>query len=212
MKLRSLLIIGFFLISAPALFAQKANQARIVSPKELSAEFGDSLRYEGMPIFRGYEYRDKAGVYTLLFCEDNKEIDGTDTVNTKIKAVCLLNDNGGFLEKWRINDALVNEPDDEISIWFWTKFSTFTDVDGDGYIEPVIVYGSSVSAGIQRLKIITVYKGKKYAIRAVECDFDDCRQLRFDLHYKTLPASIKQHNERIMERLRKERDLILHEG
>ncbi|RZS75756.1 hypothetical protein EV199_1629 [Pseudobacter ginsenosidimutans] len=193
--------------------AQQPDPARLLSRTEMSAKFGDSLQFEGMPVFRAYQYQDKGGVYEVLLCEDNATIKENDTANTKLKAVCLISDHGGFMEKWKISDWLVHEPKTEKHIWFWSKYSSFTDLDGDGYIDPVIVYGSNTEDDeVQRVKIITIHKNKKYPVRAVECVLDYCRHLSFDPNFKTLPASIRQYIDKLMAKLRKEQDLILHEG
>jgi len=206
-------VLFIFLLFSFASIAQKVEPACLLTRPEMTTIFGDSLRYEGMPIFRAYQYSDKSGVYEVLLCEDNASINGNDTVNTKLKAICLINDHGGFLEKWKISDWLVHEPNKEKHIWFWSKYSSFTDIDGDGFIDPVIVYGSNTEDNeVQRVKIITIHKNKKYPVRAIECVLDYCRHLSFDPNFKSLPASIRQYIDKLLARLRKEQDLILHEG
>ncbi|MGN6419304.1 MAG: M949_RS01915 family surface polysaccharide biosynthesis protein [Pseudobacter sp.] len=195
------------------LLAQQPGSVRIWSRAEVRAAFGDSLRYEGMPVYRVYEYTDKGGVYAVLFCENNDHLEDKDTINTKIRAVCLLNDHGGYLQKWVINEVLVKEPVNEKHLFFWNRYSSFSDLDGDGYADPVIAYNSvNINDEYQRLKLIVVYKGKKYAVRAVECILDDCRQLRFDTQYKTLPVPIRKHIDQLLQRIRTEKEMILKEG
>ena len=65
---------------------------------------------------------------------------------------------------------------------------------------------------IRRVKIITVYKNKKYAIRAVECDLDHCRSFKKDQNWNTLPQKIKTYTNQLTEKMRKEQDLLLKHG
>lgn len=165
------------------------------------------------PYFRSYAYTDKKGSYNLVLCEKQAGIEGTDTLRSKISAICFLQDHGGCLEKWRISDAIDPAVDKEYgtesSIWFWTKYCSASDLDGDGITEPVIVYGTKSEYGFKRVKIITVYKGKKYAIRAVECDLDHCRTFTKDAAFKELPVKVRQYIDQLLERMRKEQGLIL---
>lgn len=162
------------------------------------------------PIYKAFEYSDKGGVYELILCENQKNISKKDTLNTKIQAICAVNDHGGFLEKWRINDLLEST---ETTIWFWTKYCSTKDLDGDGYIDPVIVYGTrDENDEIRRLKIITVHKNKKYVIRAVESVFDEGRSFKKDKEWNLLPQKIKTYVTNLAVKLRKEQDLILKDG
>lgn len=165
------------------------------------------------PIYRAFEFSDKGGVYELVLGENQKVISKKDTLNTKIQAICAINDHGGFLEKWRINDLLEDYDPKETTIWFWTKYCSTKDIDGDGYIDPVIVYGTRTEYNeIRRVKIITVYKNKKYAIRAVECDLDYCRSFKKDQNWNALPQKIKMFVDQLTEKIRKEQNLLLKDG
>lgn len=220
MSIRSLLMLSLFLSYTTGLAAQQVTAPRIWSAKEIEDEFGST--YEGMPVQRVYEYRDKGGLWNVVLCENHATITGKDTFNTRLKAIGLLNDHGGYLDKWTIQDAVMRKeiPDQEQlpenNIWFWTKYSSFTDMDGDGYVDPLIVYGTTAEDkpphSVQRVKLILVYKGKKYAIRAVECMLDYCRHLQYDPAYRNLPATLRRKVETVMEQMRREQDLILHEG
>nr|WP_294784504.1 hypothetical protein [uncultured Flavobacterium sp.] len=165
------------------------------------------------PIYKAIEFQDKGGVYDLVFTENQKTISKKDTLNNKIQAICVMNDHGGFLEKWRITDLLEDYIPKETTIWFWTKYCSTKDLDGDGYIDPIIVYGSKTEYGeVRRVKIITVYKNKKYAIRAVECDLDHCRSFKKDQNWNTLPQKIKTYVDQLVVKLRKEQNLLLKDG
>lgn len=207
MKKYFLLLLFFFSILS---FSQKIESYRLTKSEINERELN---QVSDFPIYKAFECSDKAGVYALLLCENQKSISKKDTLNTKIQAIYTMSDHGGFLEKWRINDLLENTEPKETNIWFWTKYCSTKDLDGDGYIDPVIVYGTrNENNEIRRVKIITVYKNKKYAIRAIECDLDYCRSFKKDKDWNLLPQKIKTYVDSLVAKLRKEQDLILHDG
>ena len=189
-------------------FSQK-TESSILNKEEIKQRELENL--SDFPIYKAYEFQDKGGVFELVLCENqsNKK----DTLNTKIQAICGMNDHGGFLEKWRINDLLEDYIPKETNIWFWTKYCSTKDIDGDGYIEPVIVYGTRTENDeIRRVKIITVYKNKKYVIRAVECDLDICRSFEKDKNWNLMPQKVKTYINSLVEKLRKDQGLLLKNG
>ena len=207
MKKYFLLLLFFFSILS---FSQKTESYRLTKSEINERELN---QVSDFPIYKAFECSDKAGVYALLLCENQKSISKKDTLNTKIQGIYTMSDHGGFLEKWRINDLLENTEPKETNIWFWTKYCSTKDLDGDGYIDPVIVYGTrNENNEIRRVKIITVYKNKKYAIRAIECDLDYCRSFKKDKDWNLLPQKIKTYVDNLVAKLRKEQDLILHDG
>ena len=77
-----------------------------------------------------------------MLCENRTKIIKSDSLNNKIKAIAVLNDHGGFVEKWTIKDEIISTDEvefPETSIWFWSKYSSFKDIDGDGNVDPIIV-------------------------------------------------------------------------
>ncbi|MDQ1164920.1 M949_RS01915 family surface polysaccharide biosynthesis protein [Flavobacterium sp. SORGH_AS_0622] len=207
MKKYILVLLSFY---STFIFSQKTDSRRLTK-QEISERELDNV--DDFPIYKAFEYQDKGGVYELVLGENHKAISKKDTLNTKIQAVCVMNDHGGFLEKWKINDLLENTIPKETNIWFWTKYCSTKDLDGDGYIDPIIVYGTRTEYDeIRRVKIITVYKNKKYVIRAVECDLDDCRSFKKDQNWNTLPQKIKTYVDQLVVKLRKEQNLLLKDG
>ena len=189
-------------------FSQK-TESSILNKEEIKQRELENL--SDFPIYKAYEFQDKGGVFELVLCEN--QANKKDTLNTKIQAICGMNDHGGFLEKWRINDLLEDYIPKETNIWFWTKYCSTKDIDGDGYIEPVIVYGTRTENDeIRRVKIITVYKNKKYVIRAVECDLDICRSFEKDKNWNLMPQKVKIYINSLVEKLRKDQGLLLKNG
>jgi len=204
------IILSLFLYYNVIGFAQKTNNP-ILDKKQIIQRELESL--SDFPIYKAYEYQDKSGVNNLVLCENQKSISKKDTLNTKIQAICGMNDHGGFLEKWRINDLLENTEPKETNIWFWTKYCSVKDLDSDGYIEPIIVYGSrNEDDEIKRIKIIAIYKNKKYVIRAVECDLDYCRSFKKAPNWNLLPQKIKTYIDKLVEKIRKDQGILLKDG
>ena len=191
-------------------FSQKVESYKLTK-QEISERELETVT--DFPIYKAFEFSDKGGVYELVLGENQKTVSKKDTLNTKIQAVCVLNDHGGFLEKWKINDLLEDYSPKETNIWFWTKYCSTKDLDGDGYIDPVIVYGTRTEYNeIRRVKIITVYNNKKYVIRAVECDLDYCRSFKKDANWNLLPQKIKTYIDQLVVKIRKEQNLLLKDG
>jgi hypothetical protein len=192
-------------------FAASAQQTRILTKAEVIKMEKDEIGGP-FPVIRAFQYCDNIGCQDLLLCEKKLKVIAKDTLNRQIAAICHMEDHGGYREMWSINDK-INPDYDEASIWFWTKYCTATDLDGDKFIDPVIVYGSKDTDGnYRRIKIITVYKGKKYAIRAVESDLDYGRSFKKDVQFAALPAKNKNHLEKLLAKMRQEQGLLLKDG
>jgi hypothetical protein len=188
-----------------------AQHTRILSKAEVKVLERDETSGP-YPAFRVYEYSDHGGYYNLLLCEHKLPNKGKDTLINEITALCVSEDHGGYLEHWNIKDQLDLNLD-ETSIWFWTKYASATDLDGDKLIDPVIVYGTKDSDDeYRRVKIITVYKGKKIVIRAVESTLDYGRSFKKDKQFNTLPAKIKTHLEKLLNKIRDEQGVLLKDG
>ncbi|MFD0940728.1 M949_RS01915 family surface polysaccharide biosynthesis protein [Pedobacter boryungensis] len=166
------------------------------------------------PIFRAYTYQDKSGTYYVALSESadtvNKE---KDTVNYTIKAFNFKVDKTISLKKWEINDfkiPTIKGDEKESSIWFWTKYCGFNDLDGDGLIDPIIVYGTFGLNGYDdgRAKILIYYKGIKTAIRHQNSVIDAGRNTQVDATFYQLPAQIQNHVKELMEKMVKNNHAI----
>ncbi|MBN8851683.1 MAG: hypothetical protein BGO55_05230 [Sphingobacteriales bacterium 50-39] len=149
------------------------------------------------PIYRVYKYTDVSGQYFCVLTESTDSIatnaEGEpDTAHHTIRAIDLKLDNGKFTKVWEINDFILKNGS-EISIWFWTKFCEFQDLDNDGLIDPIIVYGSHSMDEINgnRVKFIIYYKGQKIAIRHQDSDLDEARSTEVDKTFHPLPQKLK---------------------
>lgn len=207
-KIYALLLLSFFILKANAQSDTTTN--RILSKSETDEFFNDAFKKKNLitfPIFRAYTYKDKSGTYYVALTESADSINkAKDTVNNKIKAFNFKLDKAVTLKKWEINDfktPSLKGIEKESSIWFWTKYCEFNDIDGDGLVEPIIVYGTFGVNGYDdgRAKILIYHKGVKIAIRHQNGVLDSERKTQVDLTFYSLPAKIQSHVKELMEKM-----------
>ena len=199
MKTKSILLFLGIVICSSMNYAQTSRELSKTEIEKVDFDF----KKMSMPLSNAFEFNDKSGTYNLFLFEDSKMISKNISLNSKIFAVCYLEDHGRFLEKWKISDFI--ESPKENNIFFWSEYCQFKDIDGDGFIEPIIIYSTASNNDIyEHIKIITIYKNKKYVIRAQECVLDNCRTFKKDADFHELPKSITENIEKMLTRLRNE--------
>lgn len=148
MFLTALIVI---LTSGKILYAQQGKtESEILTTSVAEKTFDDAVKntfFQQLPVQRAYRYKDVSGTYYLALCESRDEIKGDDTINYKIKAIFLQQSTtNGFVKTGELNDFR-NSHDTkegmETTIWFWTKFCELKDLDNDGTIDPLLVYGTN---------------------------------------------------------------------
>lgn len=197
-----------------------STSSQILSKAETEDFFTAAFKKKNLisfPIFRAYTYKDKSGSYYVALSESQDQIKVKDTINNTIKAFNFKVDKGTALKKWEINDFKLPETkgeETESSIWFWTKYCEFNDLDGDGLIEPIVVYGTFGINGYDdgRLKILTYYKGQKTAIRHQNSVTDQGRKTQIDLTFYNLPAKVQAHVKELMAKMEKNNHAIFPSG
>lgn len=216
--MRILLILFISFSFFDPVFSQQKVQAEIIGPEEVKELFTDSVLQTlkiTFPIFRVYKYRDKSGLYYCILTENRNDPDAdNDTLITKIRAVNVKQTNTSLVKTWEINDHINNSNNRETSIWFWTKYIEFTDYDGDGAAEPIIIYGSSALNGYDdgRVKLIMYYNGQKTSIRHQNAVLDHERSTQVDKSYYTLPISLQKAIKQKIELLIKNQQVIFPAG
>ncbi|WP_258101693.1 M949_RS01915 family surface polysaccharide biosynthesis protein [Marinoscillum pacificum] len=168
-------------------------------------------------IYRAYEYQDKLGTHYLILTE-NQDANGLKPdYNDSIKAFCLSRNGSDLQLDWQLRDFIFAESETnpiEYSIWFWTKYLSLTDLDNDGIIDPVIIYGTSGMNGTDdgRIKILTYYKGEKRAIRHQNGVHDSERNTQVDKLFYQLPNSARTAVIEIMQRITSDQNGIFPYG
>jgi hypothetical protein len=214
-KIIALFLFGIIILQASAQTTTPSSS--ILTKAETETFFTTAFKKKNLinfPIFRAYTYTDKSGTYYMALTESadtiNKE---KDTVNYTIKAFNFKVDKGIALKKFEINDLRtpnVKGVEKEGSIWFWTKYCEFNDIDGDGLIEPIIVYGTFGTNGYEdgRAKILIYYKSQKTAIRHQNSATDALRKTQVDVTFYALPVKIQDHIKELMEKMVKNKHAI----
>ncbi|SMC44881.1 hypothetical protein SAMN04488524_0488 [Pedobacter africanus] len=210
MMSRITLTLLLFFSTILAFGQSKVLNSEMLSQQETKKIFTDRLNKQSginYPIRRVYRCIDSSGQFFIVLTEStNVKAPRTDTLHHHIKALNFQAEKNGLIKKWEIDDSIIKQPgNDEMenSIWFWTKYTALKDIDNDGLIDPVMVYGTS---GLNhtddgRIKILTYYKGKKFAIRHQNGTLDFERNTRVDKAFYTLPVKIQEHVKLIMQKM-----------
>ena len=161
------------------------KQVQTLFPQETLKEIGVTF-----PIRKVYAFQDKLGKQYLIISENNTNPDKA----TSIKAFnVLLKEETPPQVLWTITDAI---DDTEKAIWFYTRYISLTDLNNDGYIDPIVLYGTESQYGEpyeeNRVKFIIYYLGKKTAIRHQNSSLDDGRHTQIDRSYYKLPLALKK--------------------
>lgn len=185
--------LSFFLLSK-AIIAQPA--ATILTSKKTDSIFTAAIKKQlniQYPIFRVYSYTNKNDLYYTLLTESRDSIGKKkDTFSFKIKTFTVIQKKTGLQMVWDAADA-VNKKKGEQAIWFWSRYSSITDVTGDGIADPIIVYGTAGRNHFEdgRVVIVTYYGNRKIFIRHQNGTLDNERRLTVDKEFYTLPAALQ---------------------
>ena len=181
------------------------GQTKILQKAEIQKIFNADVKSKfkiDYKIFRVYSYNEVAKKSYVVLTEKVNQISNKDTLNHKIKAINFVDGSNGLEKQWEINDFVLKEKE-ESSIWFWTKYCDFNDIDKDGVIEPILVYGTSGINGYGdgRIKILLFYKGQKIAIRHQNGILDFERNTQVDQSFYSLDISIQNRVKEIMQKM-----------
>lgn len=205
--MKGYLFLAFLLVSG-MLCAQT-----YLSEEELNERFTYEVLNEWgitYPIYRVYVFKDEKGVHELVLTE-HPLVDGASE-NDSLKAYCFNVDSDGsrYLE-WKLTDFTV---DDEQSIWFWTKYLILEDVDRDGVIDPIVIYGSSGmnGTGDGRIKLLMYTDGTKVGLRHQNGILDDERNTRIDAAFFELEPAFHDTIRAVINRMQEDENAIFPAG
>ena len=184
--------------------SQTTGSLSCLSQNEISQIFTLDIKKKfniEFTIFKVYSYSNKSGKYLITLTEKTDSITPTkDIVHFKIKAFNFKITAKGPEKQWEVND-FINK--NENSIWFWTKYSEFNDIDNDGLIDPILVYGTFGANGYDdgRLKILCFYKDQKNTIRHQNGVLDSERNTQVDQAFYLLPLILQSHIKELMQKM-----------
>ncbi|WP_157730196.1 M949_RS01915 family surface polysaccharide biosynthesis protein [Tenacibaculum jejuense] len=156
------------------------------------------------PIVRVYKYNDRTGENYLVLTERKDIRNSIETKqNDSIQAFNFRLKNGLLKEEWSLRDFIYKDKYiEESSIWFWTKYIEVKDYDGDGFMEPIIIYGTNEEDhGDDRMKILVYHKDEKKAIRHQNSDLDDARTTQVDASVFKMPLLIRKKIKTLLEEI-----------
>lgn len=190
-----------------ALFLANILQAQTIPPgsKKLTLQQQEKLLPDSVvkrlgikyPVYAVFGFMEKNKQRYLLLAEKEYKKENEKSLNDAVQAMILSEDNGMLQSELAVNDFISPGKNSngftDYSIWFWTKYIRLTDIDGDGSVDPVIVYGTAGSNNYDdgKIKIITIYKGRKYAIRHQNGSLDFERNTNVDKEWYSLPVKIQ---------------------
>lgn len=211
-----------FFISCSILKCQDNKSTSIeLSEFEIDNLFSDSIKnYIGLiyPIYKAYKLLDISGSHFLLLTERKYSKDVKDNYNNDtLQGFYIKSENGKFEIEWKVLDFIVplNGADtEEFSIWFWTKYIKCSDLDNDGLIDPIIVYGTKGNNNVDdgRIKILVYYKGQKRAIRHQNGTLDFERNTQIDKEFYSLPLEIQNHVKKLLVEIAEDNNGIFPAG
>lgn len=195
-------------------FGQAENQVTtekdILPRNEIKQIFNDSIKNKfgiNYNIFKVYKYADMTGKYYVVLTEKTDSVTpDNDTLSLKIKAFYFKTTANGLEKQWEINDLTIKQTNgnsDETSIWFWSKYCEFKDLNNDGMIDPVLVYGTAGKNGTDdgRIKILIIYKGQKNVVRHQNGVLDSDRNTQVDETFYSLPSPIQNYVKSLMQKM-----------
>lgn len=166
----------------------------------LNAEALKKAGFE-LPVFKRYCYSDKAGTHVLLLGEKQDLPFPEEKLSSAIQAALYKvgADGGSLTPEWSIRDFAGK---DEAGVNFRSKLLELTDIDGDGLVDPVLVYRFFEPDGadrivnddfVGRIKIVTFHQGRKATIHAITGNLDGDRRTTANANYFALPKLVQQH-------------------
>ncbi|MEP0365604.1 MAG: hypothetical protein ABJN36_08980 [Cyclobacteriaceae bacterium] len=199
----------FIITTIVAISAIGQTSNRQLEASEIDQLFTEELKKKlniDFPIYRSYEYIDNIGTHYLILTEHPDANGEKSEHNDSIKAYSYRITDSGWQINWQLKDFILpngNPNSREYSIWFWSKYLTLDDIDNDGNIEPIIVYGTSGmnGTGDGRIKILTYHNGTKRAIRHQNGILDFQRNTQVDELFYELPNSVQDAVIAIMNQI-----------
>lgn len=163
-----------------------------------------------VPVLAHFCYRDRSGDYVVYLSGSGDRRYGSETLSGKIAAYLFKIDAGPTLTaKGTVGDSA---PEGIAGVQWWTKLIELSDIDGDGLVDPILVYrfyasdnGEMLNDAFEGgLKIIAFHRDAKAAIRAITGDLDGQRSTTASAPYFKLPPVLQTHLVRKMKRMYQE--------
>lgn len=135
-----------------------------------------------------FEYNDKSGLKYLVTAQDNND----NSESESIQFLILRKENKKLSKMEVIKDSVLIS--NESNIFIWHKYLTIDDIDKDGFVDLIFVYGTKGDNGFDdgRVVQIILYKNTKTVIKHQNASLDDDRSTLIESSYYGLPIEIKE--------------------
>lgn len=200
-------------------FTLNAQDLAQMSSDDIAEKLNKYVRTDygiNFSIFRAYEYSDNQGIHYLVFTENAYSEDSKgNPKNDSIAFFSLNKSMDGIFVEWDLKDHIKeNEFSEEDNIWFFTKYFSANDLDGDGTADPIVVYGSTGINGKDdgRLYIALNYKWETHIIEHQNGVLDDQRNTEVPAAFYELPKTVQQAVVETMERIENDGNAIFPAG
>ena len=198
---RTLLVI--WILCLP-LFARPEASQRL-SDVEVKTLFTPSFMKQhkiAFDVYRSYRYKDTLGEHYIVLTEHSYVNQDDETNYDKIRAYSFLVTKGTWTLEWQMKDFM-NTKVEEYSIWFWSRYIRLDDLDGDGVVDPILVYGTSGMNFFEdgRMKILIYKNNKKVAIRHQNSISDFRRHTQVDVDFYKLSSSIQDYVKTLIQKM-----------
>ncbi|WP_299184404.1 M949_RS01915 family surface polysaccharide biosynthesis protein [uncultured Aquimarina sp.] len=177
--------------------------ARKLTKKEMNAVFSNRRQIQlglSYPLYQAYNYKDDSGEYYLLLTDHKKIInEEKDTLYDNIYGVNLRVEKNQFKKRSTIKGEI--DKDWEASVGFWNQYSRLSDFDGDGVIDPIIVYGTITPSKYEdgRVRIIAYNKKSRVTIKHQNSEIPDGRTTKINKKFYNFPPQIQEAVKTIMK-------------
>lgn len=164
------------------------------------------------------EYEDKEGKHLLIFSRHMYTNLEGEPYQDSLKAVNISVAQAGQVVEWEMKDFIRLEKTDELQpeyhVSFLMDYVSLEDLDNDGLVDPILVYGTLGINGVDdgRVKILLYYKGEKIGIRHQSGVLDFERNTQVDTSFYSLPETLKSHIMGLMDKIVEAEQVIFPAG
>ncbi len=164
-------------------------------------------------LYQAYSYKDESGDYYILLTDHRKAInEEKDTLYDNIYALNVTNKNNQLKKRSTVTGEIDNEW--ETSIGFWNQYSEISDIDNDGLVDLILVYGTTGQNMYKdgRVKILVYYNKKRVSIKHQNSDITGGRHTKINKKFYTFPLKIQDAVKEKMKLMAKNGHAIFSKG
>ncbi|MBP2832356.1 hypothetical protein J8281_09180 [Aquimarina sp. U1-2] len=144
-------------------------------------------------VYQVYAYSDESGDHYLLLTDHMKTINAqNDTLYDNIYGMFVTKKNNQLKKRSTVDERI--DEDWETSIGFWNQYSELSDLNNDGMVDPILVFGTKGQNGYKdgRVKIMAYYRGKRMSIKHQNSEIKDGRLTKINKNFYGLPIQIQK--------------------